>query len=310
MSFKNVWIVLVGVLATMPVIDVGLAPAETMYAVTDGCGNNACQPASNGIPRLLSVDTVTGAQAVINNNLGTGPLQSLAAMPSGLMYSVSLTGLLIAIDPVTGTATSTGTQLGLTNPVYAMAANANGELYAVSTSPSNSSMAQLYKINPATGATLVGDMGIGRGGYGMDFSPDGTLYVMGFNRLMTVNTTTGAASAFIGPDPNCCGPYSSIAFDSTGKLWASWENDGRVTDVAPPYPASGRLFSINPATSASTLVFDSGLNPTITGIEFLAPVPIPAAVWLFGSGLAAMVGFARKRTRWALIYQDMIKPIS
>ncbi|MBX3329708.1 MAG: VPLPA-CTERM sorting domain-containing protein [Nitrospira sp.] len=31
-------------------------------------------------------------------------------------------------------------------------------------------------------------------------------------------------------------------------------------------------------------------------ISGLAAVPIPAAVWLFGSGLAAMVGFARRKT--------------
>jgi hypothetical protein len=28
---------------------------------------------------------------------------------------------------------------------------------------------------------------------------------------------------------------------------------------------------------------------------FLAPVPVPAAVWLFGSGLVALIGFARRK---------------
>ncbi|BCA57072.1 hypothetical protein W02_42120 [Nitrospira sp. KM1] len=36
------------------------------------------------------------------------------------------------------------------------------------------------------------------------------------------------------------------------------------------------------------------LNVQGTGVWMLAPVPIPAAVWLFGSGLASIVGFARR----------------
>jgi hypothetical protein len=37
------------------------------------------------------------------------------------------------------------------------------------------------------------------------------------------------------------------------------------------------------------------LNVTGTGTWTVAAVPVPAALWLFGSGLAAMVGFARRR---------------
>ncbi|MGC4098273.1 MAG: VPLPA-CTERM sorting domain-containing protein [Nitrospira sp.] len=46
----------------------------------------------------------------------------------------------------------------------------------------------------------------------------------------------------------------------------------------------------------SRLSTNSLLGYAISG---LAAVPIPAAVWLFGSGLAAMVGLARRKAQGA-----------
>jgi hypothetical protein len=33
------------------------------------------------------------------------------------------------------------------------------------------------------------------------------------------------------------------------------------------------------------------------GVLVLTPVPVPAAVWLFGSGLAGLAGLARRRMK-------------
>ncbi len=40
--------------------------------------------------------------------------------------------------------------------------------------------------------------------------------------------------------------------------------------------------------------FDNGVTGQILGVD-LAPIPVPAAVWLFGSGLIGLVGVARRR---------------
>lgn len=257
------------------------ARAETMYAITDGCpGANGCIPSYNGVARLYSIDTVTGVQTVINNDLGTGPLLALAAMPSGIMYSISSIGsLLIAIDPLTGIATNTGTQVVTPWPIYSLAANANGDLYGVTVGPTT---ADLYKINPAAGATFVGNLGRLTTA-GLDFSPSGVLYGASAS-LFTINTTTGQATVVL-DNPQPVSAYTSIAFDSTGKLWGITKNSS----------GPGRLFTINTINGNQDFVPFFGLDSSITGIEFLAPVPVPAALWLFGSGLATIAGLARRK---------------
>lgn len=57
-----------------------------------------------------------------------------------------------------------------------------------------------------------------------------------------------------------------------------------------------------PATAASPALsgnayfveFGPGIQGEILGVD-LAPIPVPAAVWLFGSGLLGLVGVARRR---------------
>jgi hypothetical protein len=48
-------------------------------------------------------------------------------------------------------------------------------------------------------------------------------------------------------------------------------------------------------------LYESGFDPTVKGFKSkglsVATVPVPAAVWLFGSGLIALVGMTRRRKR-------------
>ena len=55
------------------------------------------------------------------------------------------------------------------------------------------------------------------------------------------------------------------------------------------------LVSVNSAVILPTSSAFPGFQPTFSGS--LTAVPVPAAVWLMGSGLLGLVGVARRRRR-------------
>jgi len=236
---------------------------------------------------VASFDSTIGTTTVLGN-AGITRLDSLATSPSGILYSVGGTSdnTLVTINPTTGQATTvatlnynvpkpTGTATGLSF-------SPTGELFAVIGASSTWS---LYNINPTTGATtFVGSTGIQVGFQDLAFSPNGTLYAWnGTNGLVTINPTTGQTTILGNPNGLS---FNSLAFRNDGTLWAAkstsptlWSNidlsTGAVTSTAFTFAASGG----------------------IRGIQFLAPVPVPAAIWLFGSGLAGVVGYVRRKRR-------------
>lgn len=75
----------------------------------------------------------------------------------------------------------------------------------------------------------------------------------------------------------------------TGPVQCSSEHQSRLTT------SSTQSHLIDPVTGIATLKFGRGLSNDFRAIEFLpTPVPVPAAVWLFGSGLAGIIGLARR----------------
>ena len=69
-----------------------------------------------------------------------------------------------------------------------------------------------------------------------------------------------------------------------------------ITEVAPAGTASAELFLLHiqlnndPALQAGSIFWDD------TSLE-VSSIPVPAAVWLFGSGLIGLVGIARRKER-------------
>lgn len=80
---------------------------------------------------------------------------------------------------------------------------------------------------------------------------------------------------------------------NTPNTWYTWD----VTSIAKA--AAGGQLSLGLASPAGAVSFHSFENGTAAFRPYLditapAPVPIPAAAWLFGSGLLGLIGFKRK----------------
>ena len=175
----------------------------------------------------LSVyDSRTGAGSFIglldpNNGLYTTPV-AMALRPTDSKLFVwsnsgdAGAGVLLTVDPATGQGTSVSTtpqgQLG------ALAFSPSGSLYGV--------LDELYAVDPTTGVkTLIGSLGLGLRVAGADFGCDGVLYgvdlTLGTERLVTINTETGAATVLATLSQDI-GVIGSIAFmPVTGTLVGS-----------------------------------------------------------------------------------------
>ena len=103
------------------------------------------------------------------------------------------------------------------------------------------------------------------------------------------------------------GPFPGVTGDLTGSAltldlssWTAWWNGtdfnqgGAANSAVTTTTTGAGAFS---ATWSATVVggaFDGQVGSwTLTGVA--TPVPVPAAAWLFGSGLIGLVGVARRR---------------
>jgi hypothetical protein len=141
-------------------------------------------------------------------------------------------------------------------------------------------------INKSTGAaTVKGDAGIGTSGQVLAFDASDNLTLVQDKSIYTINQATGAAvfdSDFI-LDPG----HGGAAFDfSTGLLWAAGTS-GRSQD-------STILVSSLVLNTFTELDTDIEYLHAIT-IGSIGAVPVPAAIWLFGTALIGLVGFGRRR---------------
>jgi DNA-binding beta-propeller fold protein YncE len=208
---------------------------------------------------------------------------------------VNLGGLAIAPD---GTIYSSYSS---PNSVYAIDADGNASLFATVGSPSYLSQA----IN------------------GIDIDSNGNLYVSNNNPI------TNGELWKISPD----GSTTLLATDLGSFLWRVavadddsvyvadrsgdrilhlWESNGTVmqevfANIPNPlsliFDESGRLFVGREFYGISIIELDGTITPFVTGIDTIvgmawmpaSPIPIPPALYLFGSGLLGLIGIARRK---------------
>ena len=188
--------------------------------------------------------------------------------------------------------------------------------------------AATISLTPATNFVSAGDS-LTLEVHGTGFTDGATAGSVELTWDTAVLALTGAA---LGTDllsdgtkaPSLPDPTATYEWDSLGGatvLPGSLDVDGFFTDsdiFGDPFPATGANFfflsvtfdviaipdpSVVSVNIGSDGNWQNGLNQPITDVIYegaeIAAIPLPAAAWLFGSGLLGLVGIARRRNTQA-----------
>ena len=272
---------------------------------------------------LFSVDNENGTAELIGN---TGDLSHLAFY--GFAYAQSTDTLyatgydktssyyyaawapaLFSIDQLTGSAELIG---HLDPNEYDWMRNGGGglawdnltsRLYATGTTPDplDGYRSAFYEININTGeASLISrnPYSIHGGGLAYDSTRD-ILFATGYtptgsnSGLYTIDRITGIPT-FVGKLADGNGlTHGGLAYSAENDvLYASgWEGTGD-----PTADDDSALFSIDPDTAEITFIgYTGSAGYLYSGGLAVTPVPLPATIWLFASGLLGLVGIARRK---------------
>jgi len=198
----------------------------------------------------------------------------IAFDPDGNLYAITRVDF-YSVNKTTAEMTHIGERSDATN---SLVFGSDGTLYTASNS--------LYTIDISTGQATE----IGRGGYSYTSSGDlafvdGNLLLSdleGDDSLVNVNASNGEGSLI-----------GDIGFENVFGLASP--NGVDLFGVS-----RFEVISIDPTTGVGTSILDYSGSGLVDGygaafITEAALVPIPAAVWLFGSGLLGLVGIARRK---------------
>ena len=226
---------------------------------------------------LGTVDVADGAVSVVGD-MGV-VMTDIAFDPAGTLYGMSFTAL-YTIDLDTAAPTLVGSH-GISGG-NALVFGSDGTLYGAGGSLS------LFEIDPSSGAsTNLGSTGYSSAG-DLAFNGGNFYLASTSNQLVQIDLDNNAAGTAVGPFGY--GSVFGLATAENGVL----------------YGVSGTtVFSVDTATGGGTAVIDyagQGLYASY-GSSFYAEarppvIPIPAAAWLFGTGLLGLLGAARRNTRF------------
>lgn len=150
------------------------------------------------------------------------------------------------------------------------------------------------------GTVDIGEETFGPGSNAFGLSSGDTITASG---LFTADL--GAAGNETGTVYFSTGTSNTLSIDLNGTLLTQTDDDGYGSGLGPYLTfGAGALSDFDFQTSgvfnSSFLFFDNVENSTMFGTwtsVTLTEVPVPAAVWLLGSGLLGLVGIARRKVR-------------
>lgn len=284
----------------------GTASAVTYFPLTDQA--YVIQGNGNNLSWLSTVDqtvdpwTLTqipnppGTQTypVRINNLGFRVENPTGGLLYATEWTTSVAASLITIDAA-GVKTLVGTTgAALPKNLNAGDVSIDGSYMYLTISGGGGTNTNLYTINLSSLNVTSSAMSFGAsggataGGRVNDFAYYNGLLYGGDQRdgdLAILDPSTGARTDVPLGLPTGTA-FGGAYFDSAGTLWLYENSTGKlypVTDLAGT-PSLG-----SPLVNAANITVD------IDAAAYAGVVPVPAAVWLFGSGLLGLVGVARRK---------------
>lgn len=115
---------------------------------------------------------------------------------------------------------------------------------------------------------------------------DGTLFGPGTYTFSTINTATDVT---ITVNPGEIGGHILWSSTTTSDIFLKWDAEGTSLDFVEDLDGIPGYRQVDGTVPNFSLSFDLSQQPYI--------VPLPAAVWLFGSGLLGLVGMARRKNK-------------
>ena len=228
--------------------------------------------ADNG--SLYDYDVSTNTKVLIGNTVA---MYDIALDPiSGTLYGVDTNANLVSIDTTNASTTFIGRTVGVNGLTF----DSSGALYGTG-NPG------LFSIDTSTGSySLLGNTGFSSSG-DIAFNSSGDLflsakYVNGSDQLVNITSTllNGTAGTSIG----------AIGFDYVYGLNLD------SSDTLYGFTLGWKTLTIDTTTGIGTHVATNYIRANgADGSGGVSAVPVPAAVWLFGSGILGLVGVARRK---------------
>ena len=284
-------------------LSAGQASAHVVYgnslyadtSVVDPVRTAVAQFAQNAIDPTVIVAGVNGAGSVngiqdrfVSSNAGwVGGLDPVGGMDSHrnrFMY-FNLGSEAIIDFTITGTNLPNGTanggvSAGVLNPGYSLFSGVaphlshDGSPYA--------GQPAFSTWSPFNGAA-AGNTGVRFGSYNSNAAftmanDQGTVSTVNFLNSDSSATNVVTGQYTLGP-----GVYSLVVGGANGADLAAMLSNAQASESCDIVGAACDVYNINKLSRSFNIVFN------------VTPVPLPAAVWLFGSGVVGVIAFARRR---------------